>query len=237
MKAFDLENGEWGVRELASHLNFPRSSTQELLSTLADEGLLIKNQHGRYKLGVQVLNLSNNYINHLDIRTESLPVMNYVATKNNFVTINLGVLDRNEIVYIAKVDGTNSPSLITSTGFRCPAHCLGLGKTLLAYQQEEIILNMELTKMTNNTITNHKDLLRELESIRTHDIAFDRGEGQKDIYCISAPIRDFTSNIVASISISTREIHYNKYENYIRSNVKEMSKIISQNMGYSKDNL
>ncbi|WP_179601066.1 MULTISPECIES: IclR family transcriptional regulator C-terminal domain-containing protein [Neobacillus] len=54
----------------------------------------------------------------------------------------------------------------TSIGTHKPVYCTGLGKILLANQPDRDnskIYDIPLQKYTENTITNHDDLIRKLE--------------------------------------------------------------------------
>ena len=48
---FSLERPEWGVSEAAKALGFPKSTTSELMSDLADQRLLSRSMKGKYRLG------------------------------------------------------------------------------------------------------------------------------------------------------------------------------------------
>ncbi len=74
-------------------------------------------------------------------------------------TVHLVFLDRNEIVYIDKVETDQNPSglkMASRVGLRNPAHSCAVGKVLLAHFTEEelksFIKEKNLVKRTENTI-------------------------------------------------------------------------------------
>jgi IclR family KDG regulon transcriptional repressor len=47
-------------------------------------------------------------------------------------TVHLAILDGNEVLYIAKEEGTNTVRMVSAVGRRFPAYGTGVGKMLLA---------------------------------------------------------------------------------------------------------
>lgn len=96
--------------------------------------------------------------------------------------------------------------MIGGVGLLRPAYCTGLGKVLLAYmtstQLARYLAGTELKPLTANTITEPEILRRQLEEIRQNGLAFDDGELDKEVRCLGAPVRDFTSEVVAVVGIS-----------------------------------
>ena len=75
LNLFSIERSEWGISELAKVLSFPKSSTSALVSTMAEQGLLRRTSTGRYKLGWQVMALSQVLLSTTDFRIEARPIM------------------------------------------------------------------------------------------------------------------------------------------------------------------
>jgi len=88
-----------------------------------------------------------------------------------------------------------------------PLHCTALGKVLLADIPEEerkkILEDKELPRLTDKTITDKKELEKELKVVKKQGFALDRGENEKDVRCIAAPIRNHQGKVIAAISISS----------------------------------
>ena len=68
--------------------------------------------------------------------------------------------------------------------------------------------------------------------------AWDRGEHEEDIYCIAAPIFDFSKKVIASISVSVT-IKYTPVEKLASYEdlLKEAALIISKNLGYVQNKM
>ena len=80
-----------------------------------------------------------------------------------------------------------------------------MGKTLLAFQSDEElerIFARGLPQSTPNTITDPKALRRELATVRARNYAVDDEESEIGLRAIAAPVRIYSGNVVAAISIA-----------------------------------
>ncbi|GAH78222.1 unnamed protein product, partial [marine sediment metagenome] len=77
------------------------------------------------------------------------------------------------------------------------------------------------------------ELEKELNRIKKQGFALDRGENEKDVRCIAAPIRNFQGKIIAAVSISgpAFRIDVNTRNNQ-KEALLEISKKISRRLGY-----
>jgi len=88
-------------------------------------------------------------------------------------------------------------------------HATGLGKILISELPEAKIRELvkeekgKLRKFTNNTIISVNELLIEIEKVRKQGYAVDSEEYSVGLYCIAKPLRDYTGNIIAALSVSS----------------------------------
>src|SRR5919107_5652912 len=130
---FSLERPEWGVSEVARALGLPKSTTSELMSSLADQRLLSRIVKGRYRLGWWLFELSQTLLDTTEFRTEARSVMEELVRCWR-ETMHLAVLDDAQAVYVEKLQPTPAVKIkISRAGARLPAHCSGVGKVLLAH--------------------------------------------------------------------------------------------------------
>lgn len=206
MDLFGPETPEWGVSETAAQLNVAKSSAHELLSTLAEIGLLRRVPHGRYRLGWRIASLNHALIESSGFRERAGTYMQNLAERFQ-KTLHLAVLVDHEIVYLGKYSGPRSaPIPESAVGASMDAHCTGVGKVLLAFADgvtaEEVAARHGLQRRTRHTITSVPALRAELDAIRTRGFAFDLEEAVSDLCCAAAPIRDRHGAVHAALSIS-----------------------------------
>ena len=236
LELFSLEKPEWGVTEISKALNIYKSNVHNILTTLVEKGFVMKDSKtDKYKLGIKFFELGSVVIKNLNLRKIAHPYMEKLLKEFN-ETVHLGILVEGEILSIEQEESGQSLSPRIFIGKRAPLHCTGVGKAIMAYLSEEeiasIVKEKGLKKYTENTITNKEDLKKELEKIREQGYAVDNMEHEEGVRCVASPIRGYTGEVIASMSISgpAFRINENNISN-IAKKVKECCDCISEEMG------
>jgi len=141
-------------------------------------------------------------------------------------------------MYLAKEESSQTIRMISYVGKRAPLHCTALGKVMLAYlpegERKKILEDRELPRLTENTITDKRELEKELNKVKKQGFALDRGENEKDVRCIAAPIRNHQGKVIAAISISAPIFRIDKnVQNNLKKALMETSRKISKRLGYN----
>lgn len=232
------------IREFSGKTNLPKGTAHRLLSSLAyfdyvRQDLNTKN----YRLGFKLVELGNRLVNQIDLRTEAHPYLIELAEQAK-ETVHMVVLDRNEALYVDKVDpsqpanGSRMVCMVSVIGARIPTHCSAVGKTMLAFLTEErlvsIVKDKGLPRRTENTITDFEELKKHLQLIREQGYAFDDEEYEKGIKCLAAPIRDQSGEVNAAISISvlSARTRTDTLLTTLKDQVVKTAMKISQKLGY-----
>src|SRR5215831_9554895 len=217
---FDRDRTEWGVAEVAERLNLPKSSAHDLLTSLAQVGLLGRTEKGRYRLGWRLVALSETLLATTELRREARPVMEELAAQYQ-ETIHLAILDDTKVVYVDKLEGRQAVRVeLTSLGTRLYPHCSALGKVLLAYRPESDVRRIArsdgLPRFTQNTITDEEGLLQVLVKVRKQGYAYDIEEILPDLCCVGAPIRNYIGDVIAAISMSIPAYRFRRSQTQFR---------------------
>jgi IclR family transcriptional regulator, KDG regulon repressor len=233
---YDRDHTEWGVREVAAKLKMAKSSTHDLMTSLAKLGFLNKTEDNRYRLGWRLVTLSETLLATTELRKEARPVIEELAAQYQ-ETIHLAVLDDTQAVYVDKLEGRQAVRVeLTSLGARLYAHCSALGKVLLAYCSEEevkrIIQTAGLPRFTANTITDKEELQQTLLKVRKQGYAYDLEEILPDLCCIAAPIYNHKGQVIAAISMSIPTYRFRRSQTELRECVMRAAKKISKQLGY-----
>ncbi len=105
-----------------------------IVASLRDHGLVVKEPHGqRYMLGPTLLQLSNVYLDTLDVRARAMRWTGDLSERTG-LAVRLGVEFFDQVIVIhhePRPDGTRQ---MPETGLTIPAHASALGKVLLAYR-------------------------------------------------------------------------------------------------------
>lgn len=186
------------VRELARAAALPRSIVQRLLHTLEAEGFLERHpsQIG-YRLSIKLWGLGCAALRRLTVRDVARPYLESLSARTSEMT-KLGVLDGTDVVYIDRVECPLAVRAYVPIGGRAPAHSVATGKAILAFLPPG---NSRGGGPRGRDGAYSKPLQTEFEQIRRRGYAVNRGEWERAVGAIAAPVFDAQGDVVASLGI------------------------------------
>jgi len=125
----------------------------------------------------------------------------YAATEQS---VQVGVLDGHETVYVERIFGHNAAKTLARPGGRLPFHVTSIGRVISAYstvREVDTLLSEPLTKMTRHTVAEPGALRREAAEIRRNGYAITCRQVDLVSMSVAAPIRGPENSVVAAISI------------------------------------
>lgn len=200
------ETGEVGIAQLSGLVGLHASTVHRLLATLIARGYVRQSASGRYLLGLRPLHIARAVKVHLDLRMQATPVLQDLMRKSG-ETANLAVTNDHHLVYLEQA---SSPGwmlrMFVQPGAMAPLHSTASGKVLLAYLSDEalreLLSDYTLAPSASRTIVDMEILMAELREVQLAGYATDWGEQEEGVGCIAGPVRDYTGEVVAAISIS-----------------------------------
>ncbi|MGM8213174.1 IclR family transcriptional regulator [Virgibacillus sp. W0430] len=226
------EQKELTLQDISIQANIPKPTAYRLLTTLEKSGFLYKTKSSahdsRYGLGLRLLELGQLVSERLELRALALPSMEALAKRINEV-VHLVIVNQNKAIYIEKVDSTRALRLNTRVGKSAPLHIGSGPKMLLAHLPEQ-----QLNKLLEEaSFANRKELIKELERIRTVGYAYSVGEQDRDTTGISYPIFDFTGRVIASLAVSGLSTYFEGDKLLeIKRESEKTAQEISRKLGY-----
>jgi IclR family transcriptional regulator, KDG regulon repressor len=231
------------ITRLSEQVGLTKSTIHRLLATLSSMNYVVKDEEtDKYKLGLQVLFLSRNLLNNSDIVAVSKPFLEKLSQEVN-ETVHLCIEDRGEVVYIDKIESTQTIRMYSRVGSRAPMYCTGVGKILLSDKNpdvfEEIVSKINFIPKTPSTITSKEQFIEEIEKVKSQGYALDNAENEIVLRCIAAPIFDHKGKIIASFSISgpSNRVTLELINDSLIEKMKQYSIAISRNLGYTGSGL
>ena len=206
LELFTPERPEWRMTDIARALDTPKSSAHSLVSTLAEIGLLSVAPSGRYRLGLNLLTLSERMRASMDVLQDATPAMQELAQTLR-ETVLLATLDRREVVYVERVEGTHPMVRLAGVrpGSRLPVHATAVGKILLAFRDpletRQLMSTAKFKQYTRHTIKDVDELEEALVEVRARGVAYDFQEVSPDAICVAAPITDRYGTVIAGMSV------------------------------------
>ena len=144
-------------------------------------------------------------LSQLDIRRVSLPYLRELNQQTR-ETIHLTIRHGLSAVYVEKLDSPEQLRIHSRIGAAVPLYCTAVGKVMLAYlpaeEQQRVLPQLDLKRLTPNTVGNSQELAAELYRVRKNGYACDLEEHEMHIRCVAAPIWDHTGAVHASLSIT-----------------------------------
>ena len=231
------EDGEMSLTEIATKLEWPKSTVHGILATLRDYRFVDQSpENGRYHLGIRLFEFGQKAARNWGIREIALPFMHKLNALCGEM-VQLATEDAGEVFYLEKIDSTHIIRIVSEIGARLPIHCNGLGKVLLAYRSsseiKSILTRNGMRRMTGRTITDISQMESELAQVRKLGYALDNQEIMEGLCCVAAPIRDRDGTVKYAISVSgLAERVLGVYFETIKDSVVRAAAEISYEMGY-----
>jgi DNA-binding IclR family transcriptional regulator len=193
-----------GITELGGVLELPPSTVHGIVKSLQEHGLVVKEPHGqRYMLGPTLLQLSNVYLDTLDVRARAMRWTGDLSTRTG-LAVRLGVDFFDQVIVIhhePRPDGTRQ---MPETGVTIPAHASALGKVLLAYQpsfREALQAGGPMRSLTAETITSSFQLSDALAEVVERGYAVEDEEAVLGEASVAVPVADRDGEAVAAIAV------------------------------------
>lgn len=208
LEALEQADTPLGTTELARRLGTTKSAAFRILVTLEQRGYVTKDPATtRYSLGARLASLGERALRGIDLRHVARPTLERLHHAFQ-ETVNLGIPEGSEIVYIDMVESSHGLRMAARIGSHHPAHSTALGKVMLAFLPSAEVARLlpeRLPPRTGRTITDRGALLDTLRAVRASGTAHERGENEDGARCIGVPIFDPRGWPVAAISVSGPE--------------------------------
>lgn len=194
------------VTELAQAVKMTRPTAFRLLLTLEQTGFVDRTDNN-YRLGWQMARLGRLADPYTGAVARIQPVLDEYATKLN-ETLGFAMLrTESEFDLIAEASGTHMLNVSHDyIGGSWPLHASATGKLVLAELDDEgkvsEILPDKLAAYTPRTITQRKNLLKELEAVRRQGYALLDDELEEGLFVLGVPVRDTAGALIGVLSVN-----------------------------------
>lgn len=199
------EQRKMSLTEISHLVRLPKTTVFRYLYTLEACGFVNHDPvQDLYGIGLRVFELARSMNEALQVREIALPFMRDL--RNQFdETVNLGILDGQEVAYIEMIESRRSLRMQARLGSRDPVYSTALGKVILAFTPEEQWpqhLPERLAPRTDQTHTSQESLWTDLKETHQRGYSLDKEENEEGAHCIGAPIFNHLGQVTAAISVS-----------------------------------
>jgi DNA-binding IclR family transcriptional regulator len=216
---FTAETPEWSLTEVATTLGLPKSTTFDLLASLAEIGLLQQTSDDRYRLGWQLLVIRRRLINSMGFNDQTQRTIAALAQQLS-ATVSIGACDRRGVICIAHASVSQTGPVLAE-GARLPGHASALGKLLIAQlprpKLRERIEQHGMPALTANSVSDIDVFRKQLSYAREDDLAVEHGETVMGQSCLAVGIYAREHRVLAALSICTpTETMHARHEEFAR---------------------
>lgn len=238
LRAVGEAGRDLSLGEVCGLTGLPKSTAFKYLRTLRETGFIAHDQKtDTYRIGLLIWHLGQVSGEQRMVRDTVLPFMRDLQARFN-ETVNLGILDGNDIVYLEMVESSRALRMRAALGGRDPVYCTGLGKAILAHLPAESWrghLPARMVPRTSKTITSVTALRDDLNEARERGWAIDRGENEEGVSCIAAPILGAGGRVAGALSVSAPAHRISRtLENDVAAAVSAAALEASERLGYSR---
>lgn len=197
--------GGMSLAGLSTRSGMPKPTVYRILVTLESRGYLERTADASYRVSRKLFEEPRDSTFEQRLVRAARPAMERLAALCK-ETLNLGVLDGGEVLVMETVESQHAVRMTSKIGNRRYPHSTALGKVLLSALPEREVLRLIRSKgmprFTPATIVHEKDLIVELERVRTQGYALDNMENEPDGRCIAAAVMNPQRKVIAALSIS-----------------------------------
>jgi DNA-binding IclR family transcriptional regulator len=229
--------GGMGVTALASELDLPKSTAHRYLKTLAEREYLIK-EGDTYHIGLRFLDIGEFSRSRREGFEMVKPKVRKIAQKTG-EKAQFIVEEHGKAVYMYQATGDQAVQLEFGVGARIQLHSTAAGKAIMAQWPEEriegYIDTQQFSELTSNTITDHAELLTELEQTRERGYGLNDQEHIEGFIAVGVPIFDSSERVLGALSVGgpANRLQGNQLENEVVNLLLGMSNELELNLRYS----
>lgn len=192
------------LTEICKYFDFARSTAHSYLSTLESMEYIVK-EGDEYRISLKFLSHGIAAKNSVSVSRVSRPTLERAAQRMNVVAW-LVVEEHGHAVYLDNAIADDAVQTFGRVSKRTHMHTIAGGKVILAYldeaDQQTIIDNYGLEAMTEHTVTDRKELLEEIQSIREAGYATSEHEAALGVASVAAPII-YEGEVLGSVQLSS----------------------------------
>lgn len=192
LRAFTPADPTLGNREISDRTGLPKPTVSRLTYTLTLLGYLSRDASTqKYRLGTGVLSLGHPMLASMQIRQVARPLMAQLARKTG-CTVNLGMRDRGNVVYIDTVRADAGNIHLPDIGSTRPLLAAAIGRALiLACPPAERMAILNYLKVHDRDLfEQHRNAWEVDQKLFTrHGFCHSRGDWQKEVHAVGAPVR------------------------------------------------
>jgi IclR family pca regulon transcriptional regulator len=205
LRCFADEQRPMTIAQASRLTGLSRPAVKRCLHTLVRLGYAA--QDGvRYALRPKTLALGYAYLSSSTLAMRAQPLLDQLRDDLH-ESCSLGVVEEDEVYYVARAEVSRIMSIALRTGSRLPLYCTSMGRVLMAglprAEQERYLARTELTMTTPRTEIQPSNLLEIFGKVAEEGYAIVDQELELGLRSIAVPVMG-ASGVIAAVNIGTQ---------------------------------
>lgn len=196
--------GALNLREIATQTGLTKANTHQLLQTLIEEGYVGQDPAtSQYDATLKLWEVGTQHYERLDLVRPCMAAMERLSQETR-ETINLGMLESRDVVYLHKIDSLEAVRSFTRVGATAPGYCVATGKALIAFDPrgEAFWRSIAMEAYSDTTIVDPDAFVAEMQETRQRGWSINRGEWRGAVWGVAAPIVGWGGRVRLAIGVA-----------------------------------
>jgi IclR family pca regulon transcriptional regulator len=205
LRCFADEKRPMTIAQASRLTGLSRPAVKRCLHTLVRLGYAA--QHGlNYVLQPKVLALGYAYLSSSTLAMRAQPLLDHLRDEIH-ESCSLGVIEENEVYYVARAEVSRIMSIALRAGSRVPLYCTSMGRVLMAgrssEEQASYLRQTELVALTPNTRIDPATLRSIFAHVHEEGHAIVDQELEIGLRSIAVPVMGI-NGVIAAINVGTQ---------------------------------
>jgi IclR family pca regulon transcriptional regulator len=204
MLALSDKKRRMSIAQVSHRTGIPRAAVRRSLHTLSKLGFVAVDDARRFYLRPRVLSFSHAYLSASPLAVLAQPIIDRLG-ESLHEACSMGILDGDEIVYLARSASSRIMSPALNVGRRLPAYCTSIGHVMLAHlppqELDDYLHRTRFHPYTEYTLTSAEKLRSMLREVRESGFAFASQQMESRLCTLAVPVRDAGGNFVAGMNV------------------------------------
>jgi len=226
LESFDGRTPRWSEVELRRELEIPSTTLNRILRALEGAGYLLRDDAGRYRLGVAAIRLGRRAAASIDLPAAIGPELRALSrATDELIILAVPELEDGTVRYVSTIDCTKRLRVTAEPGASVPLTAGATARAALAFQSDadiDAILSRPRRRLAPGTLLDASRIRDELARTRATGSAMSWEETYEGAWAVGAPLLDTTGQAFAAVGVAIPTVrHTPELESGIRGLVTE----------------
>lgn len=223
--AFDGDNAELTLGEVASRTKLSPATTRRFLWTLQKLGYVGANGRSFY-LNPKVVSLGSAFLASARVEEIIKPILREIVGQTG-TSASLGVADGEHVLIVANFSLKRPTGLTAGAGTRYPIHISSMGRVILADlpdgELQTVLKRTTFKSFTKWTVSNADELRKRVLEVRRDGYCVTQDELEEGLDAVAVPVRISGGRAVAALNCTAYSRQVDK-DKIVKSRLKPLLK-------------